>query len=206
MVVQISLLIPLQVPTELESWEDSAGLRRASVNNFGYGGANAHVILEDYASYSSFNKANPLLIKCSQDSIQSPRSRVFMLSAKDEQAAGRMVSNLVQHLKTTAPDSQETYLDNLAYTLGQRRSKLSWVNAQSATSLPELIRKLEASQSNPSRTQEKPRVGFVFTGQGAQWWAMGRELIEAYPIFKATIAAAENHLKDLGCTWSVLGT
>lgn len=116
-----------------------------------------------------------------------------------------MAANLAEHLRTIVTESEQTYLDSLAYTLGQRRSKLPWVNTQSAKSISELINKLEVSQLSPRRTQEKPRIAFAFTGQGAQWWAMGRELIEAYPIFKDTINAAQSHLSDLGCTWSIIG-
>ncbi|KAK5948972.1 Type I Iterative PKS [Knufia fluminis] len=194
----------IQIPTKLEAWARQAGIRRASVNNFGYGGANAHAILEDYASYAAFNKSESPLANHCRDLPSSPRSRVFTLSAKDEQAATRMAANLAEHLRTIVTESEQTYLDSLAYTLGQRRSKLPWVNTQSAKSISELINKLEVSQLSPRRTQEKPRIAFAFTGQGAQWWAMGRELIEAYPIFKDTINAAQSHLSDLGCTWSII--
>jgi acyl transferase domain-containing protein len=43
----------------------------------------------------------------------------------------------------------------------------------------------------------------VFTGQGAQWYAMGRELIEPYPVFKATLFEAESYLNDFGTDWSL---
>lgn len=36
----------------------------------------------------------------------------------------------------------------------------------------------------------------VFTGQGAKWYAMGRELIEAYPVFKEAIQEADKHIFD----------
>ena len=128
-----------------------------------------------------------------------------MLSAKDERAAVTMAFNLIEHLKTKQFDSEEQYLDDLSYTIGQRRSKFSWVNAQPATSVADLIKKLEISKSSPKRTSDKPRIGFVFTGQGAQWWAMGRELIEAYPVFKNIILAADKHLKEIGSTWNLIG-
>lgn len=194
----------LQIPTKLESWAAQNGIRRASINNFGYGGANAHIIVEDYATFVHTTNT-PLIQNPSTPQItETPRSRIFPLSGKDEQAATRTATNLLEHLRSAPPESEQAFLDDLAYTLGQRRSKLTWVNVQSASSLKELTRKLDASKSSPRKAQEKPSVAFVFTGQGAQWWAMGRELIEAYPVFKSTIIEANAYLQELGCTWNLL--
>lgn len=49
-----------------------------------------------------------------------------------------------------------------------------------------------------------PRIGMVFTGQGAQWHAVGRELLHAYPFFETVLKDAERHLKSLGAGWSLL--
>jgi acyl transferase domain-containing protein len=68
-----------------------------------------------------------------------------------------------------------------------------------------LIKSLEFGKFKPSRTNEAPKIGFVFTGQGAQWWAMGRELIEAYPVFKDCVIEAEGYLKEFGSKWSLIG-
>ena len=57
----------------------------------------------------------------------------------------------------------------------------------------------------PTRSGEPARLGFVFTGQGAQWFAMGRELLDAYPTFRATLLEAERYLIELGATWSLTG-
>ena len=57
----------------------------------------------------------------------------------------------------------------------------------------------------PRRSSKRPRLGFVFTGQGAQWHAMGRELIDQYPVFKATLIEVERQLKSFGASWSLLG-
>jgi acyl transferase domain-containing protein len=165
------------------------------------------VILEDFETYQ-FLAGNALSRRPQRQIEQQgeiPRSRIFMLSGKDEQATVTLASNLIEHLKTKQYDSEEQFLDNLAFTIGQRRSKFAWVNAQPATTVAELIKKLEISKSTPKKTSEKPRTGFVFTGQGAQWWAMGRELIEAYPVFKNVILAAEKHLKEFGSTWNIIG-
>lgn len=205
-----TLADPKQIPTMLEDWPGQDGIRRASINNFGYGGANAHVILEDYDSYLKSNdlkiQEETLRVECTTSrQILLARSRIFTLSAKDEQAIRRMISELADHLRLVQPDCEETFLDSLAYTLGQRRSHLLWIYTCTAQSLPDLIKKLDKAQPPPiKRGEELPKIGYVMTGQGAQSWNMGRELIEAYPVYREILVEANQHLKDLGCSWDVL--
>jgi acyl transferase domain-containing protein/NADPH:quinone reductase-like Zn-dependent oxidoreductase/ubiquinone/menaquinone biosynthesis C-methylase UbiE len=194
----------LQVARQLQNWPDLEGIRRASVNNFGYGGSNAHVIMESYNSFKSTRKSLTNGVQVNGHS-REPKSRVFTLSAKDETTAQAMISNLKDHLASLQVDDEEKYLDSLAYTLGQRRSKLPWVAVQPAQSLSGLIKALGSGKVAPARAIEQPKIGFVFTGQGAQWWAMGRELIEAYPLFKASVLEAEGYLRELGSTWNLIG-
>ena len=62
---------------------------------------------------------------------------------------------------------------------------------------------LENTQVSPQRSTTAPRIAYIFTGQGAQWHAMGRELIETYPVISSTIRAAEDCLNTLGAKWSL---
>lgn len=50
-------------------------------------------------------------------------------------------------------------------------------------------------------TISPPSLGFVFTGQRAQWYAMGRELL-GYLVFKSSVEGATTFLGSLGCAWS----
>ncbi|KAH6658934.1 hypothetical protein BKA67DRAFT_509967 [Truncatella angustata] len=227
----------LKVPTELETWNAINGIRRASVNNFGYGGANAHVIMEDFASFVTQRKINNRHVstvtngKSNENSNgtngQTSRisnetndngvhagnglsSHVFVLSAKDERAAQTMIENLQRYL-TEARNNNEveerTLLKQLAFTLGQRRSRFSWVSSVAGQSLTGLLGAFSTPKAKPVRSlvnERKPRLGFVFTGQGAQWWAMGRELIHTYPVFRQSLEESEEMLKDLGSPWSLL--
>jgi acyl transferase domain-containing protein len=99
---------------------------------------------------------------------------------------------------------QNSLMGNLAYTLGQRRSHLSWKVAIPADGSAELIASLAGSTITPSRSVKEPRVGFVFTGQGAQWAGMGRELIEAYLIFASTMERIDAGLASLGADFSLI--
>lgn len=95
-------------------------------------------------------------------------------------------------------------MDNLAYTLCQRRSTLDWREAVSACSPTELSEIISSGTSEPMRPSGPPKLGFVFTGQGAQWHAMGREL-HCYPIFARCMQNLDGYLKEFGADWSLLG-
>jgi acyl transferase domain-containing protein len=133
------------------------------------------------------------------------RRQVFVMSSNDQNSCELLVRNFADYLQEHRVVQPDNWLNDLAYTLGRRRSVLPWKVGVCATSVPDLLEALQG-RIKPIRSSQVPRLGFVFTGQGAQWHAMGRELIDAYPIFKSTLAAAEKHLKSLGATWSIFGT
>ncbi|KAK6829817.1 hypothetical protein PG987_010401 [Apiospora arundinis] len=93
-------------------------------------------------------------------------------------------------------------LSNLAYTLAMHRSHLQWRSFALLQS-PEDLHQLSEVISMPAKAQtDPPRIGFVFSGQGAQWYAMGRELL-AYSSFSEELECAAKYLETLGCSWSV---
>lgn len=194
------------MPTKLETWPEIDGVRRASVNNFGYGGTNAHVVME---SYDTFMASNSKALSYSQlngfKSSSADDSRVLVISARDEQATLAMTKNLATYLQTFKTENEAEFLDNLVYTLGQRRTMFQWTAAVPVKGLADAAKLLEGPKMKPARANVMPRIGYVFTGQGAQWWGMGRELMEAYPVYKAELEEADRHLKELGSTWSLVG-
>lgn len=95
-------------------------------------------------------------------------------------------------------------MQNLAYTLGQRRTFFPWRLAIPASSHTKFIECL-STESVASHFHKPPSLGYVFTGQGAQWYAMGKELATAYPVFWGTMETADDVLQDLGARLSVLG-
>lgn len=125
----------LKLVQDLMSWPPASN-RRASINNFGYGGTNSHIIMESSASWirhpaNDNEHVNGRLDGASTNGTahltDDEPKQVLVLSAKDQSACQRMLSNLKQFLVEQKelielPD-QPQFLQSLAYTLGQRRSR-----------------------------------------------------------------------------------
>lgn len=200
----------IQVPTELVAWPKDR-LLRASVNSFGYGGTNAHVIVDSAREYLERAKLSQLSpgdgVSSVVDAHQSPHDRVFVLSAPDENALKRAVTQLGQHLasrKFATAAEEELYLDRLSHTLSDRRSRHGWKTFFIAPTAAQLGDTLSTESPKTLRSPEKSRLAFCFTGQGAQWARMGQELL-AYPVFHANVVEADRYLRETqGCSWSVM--
>ena len=88
-------------------------------------------------------------------------------------------------------------LPDLAWTLGARRNHHPFRLTLVASSMGELVQELDAfaikEESVKSRTsftprpEHPPRIAFVMSGQGPQWWGMGRELMKHEPVFRKTM-------------------
>ncbi|RDW88161.1 hypothetical protein BP6252_00193 [Coleophoma cylindrospora] len=199
----------LKMPQTLEQWPVGSP-RRISVNSFGYGGTNGHVIMESLEQFlhrAPKLSANSTSATPRAGEIQSlipTRRRLFTFSAKDQDATNGLVASLALYLKGQKHSGGNELLDNLAYTLSERRTVFPWSMSTTGASVEELINSLEDSKLKAVRRRENVRLGFVFTGQGSQWYAMGRELIKAYPVFKETLMAADVHMRKIGANWSIM--
>ena len=234
----------IRIPTEPTPWP-TAGLRRASVNSFGYGGANSHVILDDAYHYMSERglkgKHRTLLSPHEEEAvlaeslspsesstgsevaslagsetgssnfeiIESPHSetarrpRIFHLTGHEQASVLDNAKQLAQYVESKKSQNEEILLDDLAYTLGERRSALDVGAFVVASSAEDLISQLKDLDSTKPRSKDVPSLGFIFTGQGAQWWAMGRELMQ-YEIFERSIIACSSVVASLGSSWSLI--
>jgi acyl transferase domain-containing protein len=128
--------------------------------------------------------------------FSDPATRLFALSAGSKASLATVTHELLKYLT----ERQEIIdLDRLAYTLFSRRFLLDYRSCHLAGTLEELCASLKAiSHMPPGVSGTRAHASFVFTGQGASWHAMGRELISTYPIFAASLDAANDHLQSLG--------
>ncbi|KAJ0108640.1 hybrid polyketide nonribosomal peptide synthetase [Diaporthe amygdali] len=193
----------LKVPTEATPWpaRESGQPKRASVNSFGFGGTNAHIILESHEPKSE----SKLLTSrnCSDQIFATP----IVVSAHTQTS---LFENIWQ-LTTYLHNNPHVSLDDVAWTLWQRRSELGLRKSFHATSRPSLLASLEKavvdsagglpSLGTTVSTLTSPSEGFgvlgVFTGQGAQWPGMGKDLLIHSPVFRKTIEECDECLSKL---------
>ena len=155
---------------------------------------------------STETPTNSVTIDSEAEEVPAIGSRVLLLSAKDEAVVQSTIENLKKYVIKSEMNEDEL-VNRLAHTLGHRRSNFPWrISLSFLASKHGLLAALNDSANLISKHAVKPpRIGFVFTGQGAQWYAMGRELIGVYPTFAATLHEADQHLRDMDCPWSLLG-
>ncbi|KAH6652395.1 putative polyketide synthase [Truncatella angustata] len=185
-------------------------VRRASVNSFGFGGTNAHAIVESYETSSTGNSllaAPPLPSK----SLSTPLFTPFVFSAFSELSLRGILSSYLHYLEGNVSDVKP---QDLAWTLRQRRSEFQYRASFAALSLEDLRglikSKLEKTEINrdlvvgikslSSGTRQSKKVGGilgVFTGQGAQHPRMGASLIEESPAARKRIQDLEDYLTQI---------
>ncbi|KAJ7385702.1 hypothetical protein OS493_013731 [Desmophyllum pertusum] len=187
-----------------EPWNTETGKPRiGAVNSFGYGGSNVHVILREVTSKQSLH----------EKSINR-QNNVLTISARSTEALQKMARHYSEWLKDHVNELDEPFVENLCYSLNQRRSQLPHRLALSFGSTAEASESL-ADYGNDSVGWDKlvsygevnstnPKLVFMFGGQGSQWYAMGRQLIETEDVFREAILTVSNVLKDLGNGWSLV--
>ncbi|GAB1212188.1 hypothetical protein ATERTT37_001318 [Aspergillus terreus] len=199
----------LEIPTEPKVWEMGRRTipRRASINSFGYGGTNAHAILEEYNSFGSKTTA------CQQPIVSLPHELAAMverrpyllpLTSHSERAGELWAERLAQYLT-----ENEASVADVALSLSTRRTMhrfRSFAVSADMEKVIERIRDPPPGAAWKSKLDTIPRIGFVFTGQGAQWFGMARSLLEQCPLFLQTIRKCDRILQALPShrpTWSV---
>ncbi|KAG5979385.1 Type I Iterative PKS [Claviceps digitariae] len=181
----------MKVATSARPWPKDK--RFISINNFGFGGSNAHCVLEK-AQTTAQRMLPP-----------APTAmRLFVLSANDEESSKRRTQQLGVYLEQHPGVFEKHLVRNIAYTLCNRRSHLSWRSAMVGTTTSDLADSLNGPDAKPIRALRDPKLAFVFTGQGAQWYAMGRELMESHEVFASTMREADDTLKQLGAKFSLI--
>ena len=148
---------------------------RMSINSFGFGGSNAHIILESPPNQDTAASATV-------DQSHLP----ILLSAKSESSLKNYAQQLAQHLQSTP----EKNLYDIAYQLYQRRDIHAQRALLFASSAQEAIDKLQALAKGDNDTSIRLQRDinsdhgpvFVFSGNGSQWQGMGKELLQ-HPVF-----------------------
>lgn len=186
----------LHVQTQLGDWPQVPGARHAGVNSFGFGGTNAHVVLQAPPG------EQPVA-----PHAQDQRRYLVPLSARAPEALADLAASLHDVLSDTTHD-----LRDVAYTRALRRSHHDHRLAVVAATAAEAAEKLGAFSAGHETkgvaagrvpAGERPKLAFVCSGMGPQWWGMARQLLDTEPVFRAAVERCDRELsKHTG--WSLL--
>ena len=193
--------LKLEVATILQPLTPSNGAGPvAAVNSFGFGGANAHVVLEATPAAEEI-RPNP--------GPKTERPFVLPVSARDESALRDSAKAFRERL--AAGDFE---LADFCYSAGARKENHSEQLVVAGQEARQLVERLDTWLDDGdsatdgiiisgTRRERSGPVVFVYTGQGPQWWAMGRQLMEREPLVDRTIRRIDELMSPLA-GWSVI--
>ena len=191
--------LPLRVQTALGPWSTEGGPALAGVSSFGFGGTNAHVVLEEAPpAITGMPAAEPKI-----------GTHLLPLSARRPEALQSLARGYRNFLAT--PESAIS-LPDVCYTASVRLGHHDHRLAVTGNSPAQLIESLDAflrSEARPGlssgrKLSVRPRkLAFVFPGQGSQWFGMGRRLVEQEEVFREVIERCDRAMRPYG-DWSLL--
>lgn len=171
---------------------------RISINSFGIGGSNAHVVIDSKEQFfaDNSNLARNYATTSSGQELISPRLLLFSANVAD--SAKKFAKEVVDYAQRR-PES----LRDLAYTLASRREKLQYRSYALITADGTVT---ETAPIAKASSRERSII-FAFSGQGAQWPQMGLKLIVGHPVFSQTINELDDVLQALKRppTWILRG-
>ena len=182
---------PFAIPLTLQPWTSGRGPRLAGVSSFGFGGTNAHVVMEEAPALSAHaNETN--LNRTNVNGTDDRPVHVLTLSAKSEAAllaaAERMASHLRHHPTVHVADA--AFSANVGRTaLPHRLAIVSPSAADAAEQLSAVARGTAAPAvcRGHAGGSDAPKVAFLFTGRCSQYVNVARDLFETQPIFRAAL-------------------
>ncbi|MEU8606102.1 SDR family NAD(P)-dependent oxidoreductase [Streptomyces parvulus] len=186
----------VELLTEAREWPREGRPRRAGVSSFGVSGTNAHLILEEAPAEE-------------EGTVRAPTSGgvvPLVVSARSAASlagqAGRLASFVEQNDGVDLVDVAGALVGGRA-VLGER----AVVVADSGEEALAGLRALAAGEGAPgvvSGSSGAPgKVVWVFPGQGSQWAGMGRELLDASPVFAERITECAAALEPF-IDWSLI--
>ncbi|XP_022093318.1 reducing polyketide synthase PKS1-like [Acanthaster planci] len=199
--------LKINVPSALIPWPDKEGRLLSCCSSFGFGGANANLVLEGCFSYHVNGHFQ----------MKGPRLSCLLLSATSSDALRQKVKDWLNFLSEDQQVTDTTFYSCL-YTAACRYQhhthRLGFAVDSKQDAIHQLRMKLSeetqlaSSQSTegvaPSAPGAEQQIVFVFSGMGTQWWGMARELMYSQPAFASKIKIIDKLLQSCGAKWSLV--
>lgn len=169
---------PVEVVVEAMPWAHGDRRRIAGVSAFAFSGTNVHLLVEEPP------RPEP------REASTRP-GHLVTLSARTESSLRSQAERLAAWL-----DAHPLPLEDVAYTMNAGRARLEHRAAFVATSIADARKRLAALARDGAGAagtetgvigSERPRVAFLYTGQGSQMPGMGRELFHSQPVFQSAV-------------------
>ncbi|GAB6142395.1 type I polyketide synthase [Methylosoma difficile] len=170
------------------------------VNSFGFGGANAHVILQSPQKNPQANTPK------TNHKRQTKPKLPLIFSGKDSTALSACAQNLADTLATEKSiDFYDFAYSNFFYR--ERHPQAAVVFADNTA---EAQQKLTAFISSNTESEQISHIHtgihltdaqgpvFVYSGNGCQWHGMGQKLLEQSAVFRDTLAEIDRHFGQYG--------
>ncbi len=188
--------LKLQVQTSPSPWPVKNGeTLKAGVNSFGWGGTNAHTVLEEYRPEKPVSSLK----------TSSRNHYCLPLSTKSPAALEAYVHSYITTLENAAADQFEAICiaSSIAKPHFDHRMLFSAANKQDmVTALRDFVEDAKNTTAQKLRLT-KNKVVMVFPGQGSQWLGMGQELLIKEPVFKKAIEACDEAFRPF-TDWSLI--
>ncbi len=188
----------LEVPVVPVKWEEEKnGSIYGGVNNFGFGGANVHVVLEGLPKEQVSKKK------------KKEKLTICVISARDPQALRELTEKYIHYFRDK---NNKSSLEDICYSSAVRRThhnnRLTVVGGTKKEMADHLQKYLDGETLNEisegKGNESRDKIAFVFSGQGPQWWAMGRQLLENESLFRETMHKLDA-LLGKHADWSLIG-
>ena len=176
-----------EIAKKNKEWLPNLDRRRiAGVSAFGVGGTNAHVIIGDYIPDNKKQLENEVSSIASKENHGEPVNYIVPISAKCKESLELYNQQLAKYLGDAF---RHICIEDIAYTLQEKREHFNYRSAYCARNIDELIQGLnESSSIRRQVTPEiKNKIVFMFSGQGQQYPCMAKELYDNEQYFKTTI-------------------
>ncbi len=172
---------PFYIPTESLEWSNNSTPRRAAVSAFGFGGSNAHLILQEFSA--------------TQVSGSSRQDHLLVFSAATASSLDRRVSDLAWYIEVN-PDE---CLSDIAHTLQCGRTEMAhrccFITRQNDFKPLDLIHEMPLFSGVVD--QNKSATIFLFPGQGAQFLGMGQNIYTHEKFYRDVVDYCAEHLHKL---------
>ena len=193
----------LRVPVKVESLPDRAGPQSISINSFGFGGTNAHAVLQVAPSESSLAfKASDIVPASAEQPLVLP------ISARDPGALLELAERFAEDISQADSGEFERYAAAMALRRAQSHERAALVAATPDEAVARLRSLAGGERGDGIALARAPAVGtrpltFVYTGMGPQWWGMGQQLYAESPVFKQAVDEADAAFQAHS-GWSIL--